>query len=47
MPETKGPSRSEGHEGDLEYTLLGGWPLARDEEAVEAFQTKVAKHIHA
>ncbi|SEU46485.1 hypothetical protein [Nonomuraea wenchangensis] len=34
-------------EGGWEYTLSGGWPLARDEEAVEAFQAKVAEHIHA
>lgn len=35
------------HNADWEYTLSGGWPLARDEEAVEAFQAKVAEHIHA
>lgn len=29
-----------------QYTLLGGWPLAQDDEAVEAFQAKVAEHIY-
>ncbi|MEV0236918.1 hypothetical protein [Nonomuraea sp. NPDC050786] len=32
----------------LNFTLSDeAWPLARDEEAVEAFQAKVAEHIHA
>jgi hypothetical protein len=35
------------HPNGWQYTLSGGWPLARDEEAVEAFQAKVAEHIHA
>ncbi|NBF00223.1 hypothetical protein FE391_43480 [Nonomuraea sp. KC401] len=35
------------HDGGWEYTLSGGWPLARDEEAIEAFQAKVTEHIHS
>ncbi|MGR6921189.1 hypothetical protein ACU635_43695 [[Actinomadura] parvosata] len=34
------------HDGRWEYTLSGGWSLAQDEEAVEAFQAKVTEYIH-
>jgi hypothetical protein len=33
-------------DGVWEYTLSGGWPLARDEEAVEAFQANVGERIY-